>query len=347
MFFNKNYFKMKKETPIFLPVGSLFLLLCSIVLCVTACKKDEVERFCKPSSYDKTNHVYGTMLSTDGSTTWETIIDLTTGLFRAIPASEEPLGGGLDLPLGVRNLTDFEGNRKIYLSGGKLIIQDLTTFDKTIIELTGQGFNVQNPKYLNFGIDKNTVYFLALVDILSVDLTTQEINLVKDDILVDQNQFDDFIYLPESNDFVFFGQKNFTGGVSEKRVSVFDLDTDTVLYTDSIPNLFGFVKHPENDDIFALTIPTTEKKFRLTRLRAMDDFLFISELSSSNLAIDELSPYLQTVHTATNSYVCRGGTNSIDTQNENTLYSINLTNGTLTGEILIEDYETMIGLQGE
>lgn len=344
---------MKIEWTTFMSVKNISLLSLIIILSIASCKNnDEVEISCeplKPSTYNKTNHVYATMLDFNNSQGWETIIDLETGLFDTI-AGSGLMQFGINGSLGTRNLTDFDGEKKIYINHDNiLVIQDLTTFDSMHIDLINpiSGSKIVFPQHLNFGGSNNIVYLLsAYNEIFSVNLTSQEISLVKD-ISVDQSQFSDFIYLKESNDFVFFGQKNFGGGNVEYRVSLFDSDTDEILYTDSLPHFFGFVKHPENDDIFALTIPSADKGFRLMKLQVMENEVNILQLSSSDLAIDELSPYIQTIHTETNSYICRGGTAFIDQPNSNRLYSISLVNGTVTKEVELEGYKTMSGLQGE
>ncbi|MFK8005267.1 MAG: hypothetical protein AB8H03_02810 [Saprospiraceae bacterium] len=341
---------MKIGYKTFLLFKNICLFSFVIILSITSCKDDDpVPVFCKPSSYNKASHVYATMFDDNVFQNWETIIDLETGLFDTIAGSGQ-VWPGLDLPIGTRNLTDFAAKKRIYINlGNILVIQDLTTFDSTHINLNNQnvGGSIDYPQHLNFGENKNIIYFIDGLDIFSVNLTSKEIFLIKENLSIDQSQFSDFIYLEESNDFVFLGQKNFSSGDSEYRISRYNMDTDEILYTDSIPHLFGFVKYLDNDDIFALTVPSPTQGFRLTRLQAMEGGVNISQLSLSDLALDELSPYLQTIHTATNSYVCRGGTTNLNQTNPNRLYSINLVNGTVTNEVEIEGYKTMIGLQGE
>lgn len=102
---------LEKNNSLTLQNFLLFLCLASLFL-ITSCKKEHIIDL--PLKYDPAVHVYGTMdYPYDGR--WEIIIDVQTGDWDSIPEASEN-EGGYNFPLGTKALTDFSGNKKLYLS---------------------------------------------------------------------------------------------------------------------------------------------------------------------------------------------------------------------------------------
>ena len=236
---------------------SLFFLGLIFTLALSSCGDDDEQP--SISEYDPSVHVYATNFRSRVGE-WETFIDITTGSYDSIPGTKLP-AGGINFPNGTAVLTDFQQNRRIYLdpgSGGELIVQDLTTLEKTVItlELPDGSSLITRPEFLTFGADNNTVYAFDTADdaIYVVDLVNQTFDLLIDDIVVDRNGLEAFIYLKSSHEIVFLGNDFYT---------IYDLSSgQLVLEDDTIPDLFGFVKHPDTDDIYCLSFPTTDFAFR-------------------------------------------------------------------------------------
>ncbi len=179
-----------------------------------------------------------------------------------------------------------------------------------------------------------------------INILTNSIELIQSDLALDHDQINDFLYCKKSNDLFFIGQNNYEDLPSKDVASVYDLDSQEIIAHDFIPKLFGFVKHPDTDLIYCLTLPMEGQGFRLMELHVHDSGLSIQQKSVNDLMIDNLSSYLQTIHTASNSYICWGGSSYFDNP-ENYIYSINLNTGELTGEIYLENYGLMTNLEGE
>ena len=114
-------------------------------------------------------------------------------------------------------------------------------------------------------------------------------------------------------------------------------DSTAVISTTAISRGFGFVQHPvEKDNIYFIQATQDNKGFRLMKIEMNGDGINVSEISTTDLLINNMSLYLQTIHTASNTYILRGGSNSIETPS-NTLYTIDLNNGNLMCEVEIEE----------
>lgn len=328
-----------------------FILLASsiTILLFASCKDQDVPAV--PLVYDATSHIYGTMFkSRIGS--WETIIDLETGRFDTIPGTKEE-AGILNLPIGITELTDFERNKRIFVdaNSSNLIIQDLETTNRRAMILLDPIYpdterTIPRFRHLNFGSNTDEIYGISSnKQPYLINIATQTIELISIDLFsLELDLVDDFIYLEDSNDIVFIGRK-YSTPESVYYVSVYDLDTEAIIY-DSIPKSFGYIKDPSLDRIYALSLPTDDRGFRLMSLDFTENNVSSVLISTEDLAIDELSYYMQTIHTASNSYICRGGSASIEMP-ENFLYSIDLTTGELKNSVVLDDYGIMKSLKGE
>lgn len=322
---------------------SILTLFCvlALTLGISSCKDDDEQP--RISEYDPAVHVYATNFRSRVGE-WETFIDITTGNYDSIPGTKEP-GGGINFPNGTAALTDFSQNRRIYLnqvSGQEMTIQDLTTLEKTVItlELPDGSSLITRPEFLTFGADNNTVYAFDTADdaIYVIDLVNQTIDLLVDNIVVDRNGIEAFIYLKSSHEIVFLGNDFYT---------IYDLSSgQLVIEDDTIPDLFGFVKHPDTDDIYCLSLPTTDFAFRLVRMVKQGNQYGVVMISLEDLEMDDLSPNLQTIHTATNAFVCRGGT-TLENNIETYIYSIDLNSGELIRTVTLNGFELMTKLEGE
>jgi len=323
-------------------LGSIFLL--------SACKDEPTEPLL-PLEYNAATSVYGKMYRLNELDRWETIIDLETGLFDTIPGTREA-ASSISFPSGTTDLTDFEGNRRIFVTSDdkNIIIQNLTSSDQISIELKDpvSGFFINRLKHLDFGATNDEIYGISSTNQpYLINVSTKTIELVHTNIPLDLDQVDAFMYLKERNDFVFFGRNHFNDEPSQYFASIYDIDTEQIIIHSSISNSFGYVKDPSSSDrIYALSLPSDDHLFRLISLNISSDNITSLFISTTDLAIDELSSYVQTIHTATNSYICRGGSTSLDDP-KNNLYSIDLDSGELTNEVLLDNYGLMLGLKGE
>ncbi len=330
--------------------NSIFLFL--ILIVAVSCKKDDADMDpAPPTSYDASSHVYATMIEVREGT-WETIIDLETGKFRRIEETKSP-GSSIEGTAGTTEMIDFINNRRIYKDPangtGHIVVQDLETFESTTIDL----FDSDTGRYLTlfgdfyFGPDNEYIYGLtSAYDAYKVDLDTKEVKLIKSLRTENIKQVQRFIYLQDRDQFLTIG--NSQDVEDSYAYSLYDIESQSVLAEDIMPRLFGFAVHPNNDQIYALTYPTDDRKFRMVEITVNDNGLQIRQKSSSDLAIDELSTKVQTIHTATNSYICRGGSTAFEGEGpENTLYSIDLNTGNLKSQVFLEDYKNMLGINGE
>ncbi len=72
----------------------------------------------------------------------------------------------------------------------------------------------------------------------------------------------------------------------------------------------------------------------------------VTEVSQTDLPIDNLAVYLQTIHTASNTYIIRSGPATLDNPS-NTLYSIDLNTGELLRGVALPDAGFLLKLAGE
>jgi len=317
-----------------------FFLGLALTLGISSCKDDDELRI---SEYDPAVHVYATHYRRYVGE-WETFIDITTGKYDSIPGTKEIKVGGINVPNGTAALTDFSQNRRIYLSGNgdEMIIQDLTTLEKITItlDLPDGSSLITRPEFLTFGADNNTIYVFDRGGsaIYVVDVIAQTLNIQLDDLPLNGNSFEAMIYQKSTNDLFFF---------EKEKYYIIDLDTNELLNDNGVlPGLFGFVQHPDNNLLYALTYPNADRVFRLARLERTGNEFIVQILSGSDLAIDQLSPNLQTIHTATNAYVCRGGTTS-ENNIETYINSIDLSTGELIRTVTLDGFELMKKLEGE
>jgi hypothetical protein len=85
---------------------------------------------------------------------------------------------------------------------------------------------------------------------------------------------------------------------------------------------------------------------RLMELNLSGGQFQVMSKSTSDLAIDNLSGYLQTIHSATDSYICRGGSSSGEMPIK-IFYKIDLTTGELVNEVTLTDAGLLISLSAE
>jgi outer membrane protein assembly factor BamB len=328
-----------KKTPLFSIL--IFFTGMMLTLSISSCKDDDEQP--SISEYDPSVHVYATNFRSRVGE-WETFIDITTGNYDSIPGTKEP-AGAINFPNGTAALTDFPQNRRIYINqadGQEMIIQNLTTLEKTTIplELPDGSSLITRPEFLAFGADNNTVYAFDIADnaIYVVNLTTQTLSIHADNLPLNGSSFEAMIYQKSTNDLLF---------LEREKYYIFDLDANELVNDSGVlPGLFGFVQHPDNDFVYALTYPNADRVFRLVRLARTDNEFTTQTLSGSDLAIDDLSPNLQTIHTATNAFVCRGGT-TLENNIETYIYSIDLTTGELLRTVTLNGFELMTKLEGE
>ena len=316
----------------------LFLaLMGTLILLISACDDDDVSI---PQEYDPAIHIYGMSMAPNFEAE-EALIDPATGAFRLLEGTKEALGG-LDLPIGPRFLTDFVNNRRIYQLGGNngIILQDLETLEKTTIDIDSLQTSINAWDFLTFGPDNNTIYGFDFADdrIFALDLIAQKISVIAEGLPNYGANLEAFDYLPATNELIFLTSDGYLIYSLENQITALSGAFDK--------ELFGFVRHPDTDRIYALTLPSDEQIFRLVQLIRTDTRLESSDLSTADLAIDNLSPRLQTIHTATNTYICKGGSSNFDNP-ETILYSIDLNTGELLHDVVLNGFGVMLKLRGE
>lgn len=331
-----------------LPQFFIFIFLFITVLC--SCKNDDaaLPELC---SYDSSVHIFGTTQMNQFNNAYdvEIYIDPNTGQFDTIPGTSVP-SGGFSFPLGPNRLVSFEHNKRFHTDGNELTIQDLSTSKYSIIELrdTAIGQSVIFPQATFFGNDNNQIFILDTDDsIWEVNLLNNKVEKIIEDINNDNDAYvSTILYLKDSNDFLFGINRTAVNANTVTELYLYDTDIDTVSASLIIDESFGFVQVPQQDQAYFIKRSNGQEGFRLGEVKVLGGEIFTNLKSTSDLAIDQLSPYLQTIHTASNSYICRGGSTSIENPTS-FLYKIDITSGELISEVELEDVGTMLGLASE
>ena len=334
---------------------TLNLALLILMLSIISCNNDEDPIPCDEESfvsleYDPLKHIYGTSVAIGGEQ-WEIIIDPILGQFDTIPGTKR-LTGGLSYPIGTTRLFSFENNQRIFIGdqNNELIIQDLTTSDYTTIDLkdatTSQ--SIIFPQFIIFGNTENQLFILDTDKSLwEVDIQNNLVEKIIEKMVAANNVYiSDILYVKGSDDFILTTTMSAINDPISRELMLYDNDIDSIINVKPIEGSFGFTQFPNEDTFYFLQTPTTQEGFRLMELKIVGEQFQITPKSTSDLAIDNLSGYLQTIHSATNSYICRGGSNSLETPT-NFLYNIDLTTGELVNESTLTDANILLNLSSE
>lgn len=331
----------------------LFLLIFSSII-VFGCSDnnaDESQETVPLLPYDAANHIYGSF-GIWGQDRWEVVIDPSTGQLDKITETSE-LFGGFSGSLGTQELTSFERNERIFIptaNDSVLILQNLESFESTTIELTdlSKGKTVIFPQIIRFGKDQNEIYLLDTDKSLwKINLENKEVTIVHIGIpAANQNTIVNFFYIESTGNFLCI----LNGNSENDEIVIFNPEApNSTMFeaTTSISTGFGFVQHPiDKNKIYYVQQPDDSIGFRLMRIQVDEDKISVSQLSSTDLKIDNLSYYLQTIHSTNNTYILRGGSTSFDSPS-NTLYSVNLNTGILVNEIELKEVGHILKLAGE
>lgn len=330
---------------------TIFSILLVLAIALPACNDDDEASemsVTPPTVYDASKHIYATVLAQDMLGSEEIIIDVASGVFGRIAASQRELQG-LDLPLGTRNLTDFVGNKRIALENEVLLIEDLATYEQKTIDLgdPALGIDLVNPQQILFGATNNELFIRDVIHaVWKVNLLTEAVELVVEDLSF-EGQLPTYLFYSAADDnLIFAARGSASNNPTSNSILRYDLAMDTIINQNVITESFGFVMHPDDERIFALTTTDQIQGFRLLEFQYSFGQLAIRPVSQMDLAIDELSFYMQTIHSETNAYICRGGSNNIESPT-NKLYSINLDNGELVSTVELAAAGTMLKLAGE
>lgn len=325
----------------------LLSILALATLTYTACDDDSDMR--TPVEYNPNCCVYSTMQRDDLSQRWEVAVELESGNWDSIPETRRP-SAPFQLPVGVNRLNDFSGNRHLYTDadGANLIVQDLTTFDIFTLPLndpeTGQ--EIEGSLFLQEGRSSDEYFLYSGQEerVYGIDLAAQSLSIALDTFPLDFDLLNDFVYSPSENYFVFMGQINQSFTERLYTATIYDNETQALVARDTFPQrLFGFVPDPDAGRMFALTFPENQFGYRLYEVQFRGaDGLAYTELSNQNLAIGQLSEQLQTLHTASNSYLCYG-----ESPPFKVIYQLDLDSGDLRTQIVLDEFGTMIKLDGE
>ena len=325
----------------------LFLFALMTTFIYTACDDDADTR--TPVAYNPNCCVYGTLQRDDLSQRWEVVVELESGDWDSIPETRRP-SASFQLPVGVNRLNDFSGNRHLYtdFNGVNLVVQDLTTFDTAMVPLNDPetGLKINGSLFLQEGRSSDEYFLYSGLEerVYGIDLATQTLRVALDTFPLGFDLLNDFVYSPSEDYFVFMGQINQSFTERLYTATIYDHATKTLVARDTFPQrLFGFVPDPDLGRMFALTFPENQFGYRLYEVGFRgEEGLEYTELSNENLAIGQLSEQLQTLHTASNSYLCYGETSPF-----NVVYQVDLNSGELRAQIVLEDFGTMIKLDGE
>ncbi len=328
---------------------ALSVLILFIIMVVSSCKKDNLDPTVLPYNPDK--HIYG-KVQFYGAGEYEVVIDPISGLFDTIPETRRG-SGGISLPIGTTNLIGFSGKERLFIDDisflPRLFFQDLDAFGYFDIPLLDENIpdeKVISAQYMSFGISEDEIHLIDTdKSIWRIDLTNSKVNQIfNDSIFPNDYTPRAVLYVNQGDDLLFIQDAASSAGMT--KLILFDQETASILDQQEIEGAFGFVKYPNEDRFYFLKIPGGTEGFRLMELKVSSGAMSIQEKSTTGLAIDNLSLYLQTIHTASNTYICRGGSSSIENPT-NTLYSISLEDGILLNEVTLEDSGTLLNLAGE
>ncbi len=300
--------------------------------------------------YDATKHIYGTSYFINDNE-WEMIFDPITGQIDSIPGTMNP-AGVISIPSGPTKITSFSRNQRIYIdpsSNQKLTVQDLGTLEYNMIDLKDDdvGAAMIFPQAICFGFNENELFVLDTdKSIWKVNLLTTKVNKVFTSTSgLDFGNVVNFVLSKPGDDFVIIANESIEKE-SVSKIYLVDANSFELHDEKTIERSFGFVKHPSQQKIFFMNVPTEETGFRLMELDLNNETLIIKAKSNEDLAIDNLSPNLQTIHTQSNTYIVRAGSASID-EEENKLISISLDTGVLINEVEIDNAGIILKIAGE
>jgi hypothetical protein len=330
----------------------LFLTVTTITLFSACGDDDAAPGISSLLPYDASEHIYAT-LRIDDVNEWEAVVSPATGQFDTLPGTYRSVGS-ISFPNGTKRLSAFLGNKRIFISeiyDSELYIQDLETLDYEVLELkeTDGGSTVIFPQFLRFGANEDELYLLDTDgSVWKIHLQNKEVEKILADILPTNNEYvSNFYYLKSDDKFLVSTNDAAINAGTMTNLYLVDAETDSVLTTTEITETFGLVQHPDSpNNFYCLQVPNDDAGFRLWEIQVQGESINTGQKSSSDLPIDELSIYIQTIHTATDSYICRGGSNSFDNPT-NTLYTIDLTSGELAGETDFFDSAFFVKMAGE
>ncbi|MEL7246819.1 MAG: hypothetical protein AAFO03_00315 [Bacteroidota bacterium] len=327
------------------------LIICALfsITIFSACDDDDL---LLPETYDGTKHIYGTAadFSNDNQGVSEVIIDPQTGAFSTLEGTESGLI--IAFPSGTKNLFDFARNRRVYwdVLEFRLVIQDLETLEKTAINVSDPANSVAllNPQFATFGANNDLVYIYdSTGDLWAVDLVTETPELLYTDLDFDDLYVDNQLYLAATNQLVYGAHPDIVNRYVSSTIFTLDLATGEIASLGEIEESFGWAKNPLDERIYGLRLATDETGFRLVELQLTDSEASTRLLSQEDLDISSLSSHTQTIHTATNSYICRGGSTQ-EGMNENNIYSIDLNTGELVRTVNVGNSNQLIlNIDGE
>lgn len=331
-------------------------LYCSCIL--SGCDDDDLN----PNNgvailpYDGTKHIYGA-ISIIGDGMWEVVIDPVTGQFSKIEETEE-VAAGIDFPIGTKSLTAFERNKRIFIpfnGSNSLRIQDLATFETVDIELRDSTLeeSMTFPQIIRFGANEQEVFITDSDNSLwKIDLEDESVTKVYNRVPIATDcGIKNFFFVPITNQFLMLTNTgNVINDYSVEELFLLDPtqpDAEAVVNDLAIVKGFGFVQSPtDKSSFYYIKLAEGDEGFRLMRAQLTGENISTTQLSTTDLAIDNLSSFLQTIQTATNAYILRGGSSSIEMPN-NTLYTIDLDSGELINEVDLENSGILLKLAGE
>ncbi len=332
-----------------------YLLLAGMmtITLLFSCNSDDDQLgFSSLLPYNPDKHMYGTLQFQDGTRweRWEVAIDLATGRLDSIPGTKED-SGSITSPNGTKDLTAFNTNKRIYIDLDKnLVVQDLDTAEETVIEITdtASGASVLFPQYVRFAASEEELFLIDTDDtVWFIDLLTEEVEKTAIQLPIPSGAYlSNVYYIAATDDFLYSTNSSAINSGTITNLHFYDLGSETVIQSATITESFGLVPSSTPGQFYFLQIPTEDTGFRLVELQVNPGQLMLAEISDADLAIDELTLYTQTTHTATNSYVCRGGSNNLEDLS-NTLYIIDLDSGDLIDEVVLEVDGILSKLAGE
>ena len=318
----------------------IFGIICGFIILLASSCGNEDDGFALPEEYDPTRHIYSMNAYRNSEDAYECIINPTTGEFHRLEGTAEPFGS-FDIPIGPRFLTDFENKRRIYPARlGTINIQDLVTLEVSSIDVAAEGTHTGSWDFLTFGQDNNTIIGYDIGDrrVFSFDIPTQTITVVAQDLPFPGTTVEAVEYLRRNNEVAIFTRESYL---------IYDIDDQVITQQDTFSlEMFGYVQHPDEEKFYALTVPSGGRGFRLIEIFRNDNQLLLQTRSQEKLDINKIATNRQTIFTAGNSYICTGGSGSIENPT-NFLYSIDLSSGRLLHSHELYNFGLMLKLRGE
>jgi len=238
------------------------LMFCSlaVLMAIFSCSRETIitDEPSTPASYDPEKHVYGTFQIIESQSfaqyteyQYLCFIDIATGKLDIVPGNRIPYSN------------PFAEQAQAFDHQGRLLFTKAKGSKQVIVwELrpgeVARSFETESDiSNLVFGEDSNTLYGLSSFygELYKIDLLSDATYFADDNFPFRVN-WDRLLYLSESHRLIgYTGILGESMGVNPPKADIlyqYDLTGLQVVEQDTIPDLFGFVMHPLNKNVYWL-----------------------------------------------------------------------------------------------